>query len=79
MNHQHVWETWPDGQVRCFECDAKAHGGPRDGAGRKPLSGTRPIMKSVKLSQEHWDLARAIGGGNMAEGLRRALDAYPAT
>ena len=19
----HVWETWPDGQVRCFECDAR--------------------------------------------------------
>ena len=18
----HIWETWPDGQVRCFECDA---------------------------------------------------------
>ena len=34
-------------------------------------------MKSVKLSQEHWEKARKIGEGNMAEGLRRALDAFP--
>lgn len=20
-DHRHAWETWPDGQVRCFECD----------------------------------------------------------
>jgi hypothetical protein len=19
--HNYAWETWPDGQVRCFECD----------------------------------------------------------
>jgi hypothetical protein len=51
-------------------------GGPRDGAGRKHLEGTAPEMKSVKLSREHWEKARQIGGGNMAEGIRRALDAY---
>lgn len=33
-------------------------------------------MKSVKLSREHWEKAREIGDGNMAEGLRRALDAF---
>ena len=33
-------------------------------------------MKSVKLSREHWELAREIGGGNMAEGIRRALEHY---
>ena len=54
----------------------KKQGGPRDGAGRKPVEGTTPIMKSVKLSREHWEKARKIGGGNMAEGIRRALDAY---
>lgn len=51
------------------------HGGPRKGAGRKPVKGA-PEMKSVKLSREHWEKARAIGQGNMAEGLRRALDAW---
>ena len=51
-------------------------GGPREGAGRKPVDGTAPQMKSVKLSREHWEKARQIGGGNMAEGIRKALDAY---
>jgi hypothetical protein len=55
---------------------ATSKGGPREGAGRKPVDGTKPQMKSVKLSREHWDKARQIGGGNMAEGIRRALDAY---
>ena len=51
-------------------------GGPREGAGRKPVGGTAPQIKSVKLSAEHWEKARQIGGGNMAEGIRKALDAY---
>jgi len=55
----------------------KKQGGPRKGAGRKPLDGPRPEMKSVKLSRAHWEKARQIGGGNRAQGLRRALDAYP--
>lgn len=33
-------------------------------------------MKSVKLSQEHWDKAKRIGGGSMAEGIRRAIDNF---
>lgn len=49
-------------------------GGARKGAGRKPVAGTRPIMKSVKLSQEHWDMAALIGDGVQARGIRRALD-----
>ena len=55
---------------------ANSKGGPREGAGRKPVDGTAPQMKSVKLSREHWEKARQIGGGNMAEGIRKALDAY---
>lgn len=51
-------------------------GGAREGAGRHPIAGTRPKMKSVKLSLEHWDCARQIGDGVMTEGIRRALDAY---
>ena len=54
--------------------DAKKQGGARDGAGRKKVAGTGPIMKSVKLSQEHWEMALTLGAGNMAEGIRRALD-----
>ena len=54
----------------------KEKGGPRRGGGRKPIEGTKPEMKSVKMSREHWEKARAIGEGNMAEGLRRALDAW---
>ncbi len=54
----------------------KKHGGFRKGAGRKPIDGTQPEMKSVKLCQEHWDKAREIGEGNMAKGLRLALDAW---
>jgi len=52
------------------------HGGQRKGAGRNPIEGTTPKMKSVKLSREHWEKAREIGGGNMTEGLRRALEAW---
>lgn len=54
----------------------KKQGGPREGAGRKPIEGTAPIIKSVKLSREHWEKARQIGNGNMAEGIRKALDAH---
>ena len=54
----------------------KKQGGPREGAGRKPIEGSDPIMKSVKLSREHWEKAREIGGGNMAEGIRKALDVF---
>lgn len=52
----------------------KKQGGAREGAGRKPIEGTDPIMKSVKLSKEHWEKAKRIGKGNMAEGIRKALD-----
>lgn len=51
-------------------------GGAREGAGRSVVPGTKPEMKSVKLSREHWEKAREIGNGNMALGLRRALDAF---
>jgi len=34
-------------------------------------------MKSVKLSPAHWEKARAIGDGNAAEGIRRALEGHP--
>jgi len=52
------------------------HGGAREGAGRPEIPGTKPEMKSVKLSREHWEKAREIGNGNMAKGIRIALDHY---
>ena len=52
----------------------KPKGGPRPGSGR-PKIADKPAMKSVKLSSQHWDMAKALGGGNMAAGIRRALDA----
>ena len=32
MTHTCTFETWPDGQVRCFECDAEA---PKTAASRQ--------------------------------------------
>lgn len=52
------------------------HGGARPGAGRPKIEGEKPIMKSVKLSRAHWERAKEIGKGNMALGLRKALDSY---
>ena len=51
-------------------------GGAREGAGRKKIAGA--IMKSVKLTPEHWAIATDIGGGNAAEGIRKALRRYVA-
>lgn len=50
------------------------HGGPRDGAGRKPMPGT--VMKSIKLAPELWERAKKIGAGNASEGIRRALGTF---
>ena len=52
----------------------KPHGGARKGSGRKKIAGA--VMKSVKLTLEHWAIAKEIGDGNAAEGIRRALSNY---
>ena len=49
----------------------KTRGGNREGSGRKRLVGT--VMKSVKLTPALWAIAKEIGDGNAAEGIRRAL------
>jgi len=51
----------------------KNQGVKRGRSGRPQIPGN-PIMKSVKLSAEHWEIARRLGKGNMAAGIRRALD-----
>ena len=55
----------------------KTHGGYRPGSGRKPIA-DRTEAKSVKLTPDQWEKARQIGSGNMAEGIRKALDAFRA-
>ena len=54
-----------------METHNQQHGGAREGAGRKPIA--RAVMKSVKLTTELWEKAKAIGEGNAAEGIRKAL------
>lgn len=51
------------------------HGGKRPGAGRKPVPDA--AMKSIKLSDAHWEKAKRIGQGNGAAGIRLAIDEYP--
>lgn len=54
-------------------------GGKRVGAGR-PMADDRPSsVKSLKLADEYWEIAKRIGNGVMAKGVRRALDAYGTT
>lgn len=43
------------------------------------MKGTKPQKKSVKLSREYWLKASHIGGGNMAEGIRKSLESWPNT
>lgn len=52
------------------------HGGTRPGAGRPKLGGTKPVTRPVRLSAEHWALARRLGHGSYTAGLRVALDGY---
>lgn len=48
------------------------HGGARAGAGRKP--GTLPTRcVNVSLDEQTLAAARAIGDGNVSEGLRRTI------
>jgi hypothetical protein len=47
-------------------------GGPREGAGRKPL-GEEPMMRhQVMLDAKTVDKLKALGGGNLSEGIRLA-------
>jgi len=48
----------------------KTRGGTREGAGRKPI-GDRPMTRhQVMLDISTVDKLRALGGGNLSEGIR---------
>jgi hypothetical protein len=50
-------------------------GGPREGAGRPPLPlDAQKVRVDVRLTQAEVAQARALGGGNLSEGIRRALE-----
>lgn len=52
------------------------HGGPREGAGRKPgyrKPDARRQGVYVRLSEEELAAAKRLGFGNASEGVRRAL------
>lgn len=53
-------------------------GGARPGAGRRP--GVLPTKRvNVSLDEQTLATARAIGDGNVSEGLRRAVDFFKKT
>lgn len=50
------------------------HGGPRPGAGRKPLNHTQPTRRvSAAVTLADWQYLKRLGGGNVSEGVRRAV------
>ncbi len=55
------------------------HGGPRPGSGKPRIvagENTRRIL--VRVTEAQHGAAEAIGAGNVARGIRRALDAWQA-
>lgn len=49
------------------------HGGARTGAGRKPITAGGPVpRRQVTFDDETKDLLKAIGNGNVSEGIRIA-------
>lgn len=57
----------------------KPHGGKREGAGRKPIYKVPMGRYTVRLTAEQVKFAEKLGGGDMAEGVRVALDAAKKT
>lgn len=49
------------------------HGGPRDGAGAKPIHATAMRRVNVLLDDLTVDQARTLGNGNVSAGLREAV------
>jgi hypothetical protein len=55
---------------------SKPKGGARPGSGRKKMpEGAKKVL--IALEPHHIAKAKAIGNGNLAGGIRKALDAMP--
>lgn len=50
------------------------HGGPREGAGRKPLSGKPMRRYQVMLDDKTAEFYRKQGSGNLSLGIRLTVD-----
>ena len=50
------------------------HGGARQGAGKPALYGKPMIRKNVMLDPETIEIFKALGGGNLSEGIRKAAE-----
>ena len=48
------------------------HGGKREGAGRKPVEGSRNVPKSIKVSQEVAEYLTEKGTGVIEDMIRRS-------
>ena len=73
MAHEHTYETLPDGQEICFECDKT----------RKPKAAHPRIMRGVRFTDPEWE---QIAKATQAEGLdyssqliRKAVKQYLAS
>lgn len=51
-------------------------GGPREGAGRPRIEKDEQKRRNITLSDRLAKKAKKIGGGNLSEGIRKALDEY---
>lgn len=60
------------GWVQSSQVHANYHGGAREGAGRPPLAGGS-IRVTVTLTPDLAAKADELGGGNVSEGIRKAL------
>lgn len=50
------------------------HGGKRKGAGKPALYGKAMVRKNVMLDPETIEVLKALGGGNLSEGIRKAAE-----
>ena len=50
------------------------HGGKRKGAGKPALYGKAMVRKNVMLDPETIEILKALGGGNLSEGIRKAAE-----
>lgn len=55
--------------------DSRSHGGPRPGAGRKPLRDDESMVRStVTLLKTHHDYLAKLGNGNVSAGIRKLIE-----